>query len=250
LLSPAIFLSYITLLNPAGLKAWMLNSYYSAPKNRSELEEDFMKRIVIGMLCALFIGTATAAAAPSVNGSTGQINNPSADVLREGQFALGYYHLKDGGVGVFNVNLAPNFEAGVAGFRYDNSSANKTIANAKLGLVPETVLTPGVAIGVEDIAAQQERSLYAVASKALPFGFRIHAGVGNGRYDGVFAALEKTINPVSIITGNNAFPATTFIAEFDGHNMNYGARMSVVPGMKLDAGWRDHQWYFGMSFTK
>jgi hypothetical protein len=34
------------------------------------------------------------------------------------------------------------------------------------------------------MTAERERSYYAVASKALPFGFRIHAGVGNGRFDG------------------------------------------------------------------
>jgi hypothetical protein len=211
-----------------------------------------MRKIVFGVLCALalLVSTAAAYAAPSVNGSTGQINNPSADVLREGQFAAGYYHLKDGGAGVFDIGLLPNLELGVAGFRYDDSHANKTYVNAKLGLLPETVLTPGVSVGIEDVAGERSRSYYAVASKALPFGFRIHAGVGNGRFDGPFAALEKTINPISAITGSNTFPATTLIAEFDGHRMNYGARVSIVPGLKVDAGWRDHSAYFGISFTR
>lgn len=210
-----------------------------------------MKKILLGALCALCVSmfAAVAVAAPSVNGPTGQINNPSADVLQPGQFALGYYHLKDGGVGIFNTSLARNFEIGVAGFRFDNSGDNSTLLNAKLGLVPETVLTPGLAVGVEDAANQRERSYYAVASKALPFGFRLHAGMGNGRYDGMFAALEKTINPISVVTGQNAFPATTLIVEYDGRNMNYGARMAVVPGLKLDAGWRNHDMYFGLSFT-
>jgi hypothetical protein len=191
---------------------------------------------------------ATASAAPSVNGSTGMINSPSADVLRDGQMSLGYYHLKDGGVGVFNTNLAPNFEMGVSGFRYDHQS-NKTYLNAKFSVFPETVLAPGLAIGVEDIANQDKRSVYAVASKMLPFGFRMHVGAGSGQMSGMFAALEKTINPVSVLTGNNVFPATTLIAEYDGKTMNYGARLSVVSGLKLDAGWRNHSAYFGISFT-
>lgn len=209
-----------------------------------------MRKIVFGVVCALVVFAVPALAAPSVNGSTGQINNPSADVMQPGQFSLGYYHLKGGGTGVFDMSLLPNLEVGVAGFRYDDSSANKTYVNAKLSLLPETILTPGVAVGVEDIGAQRDRSFYAAASKALPFGFRIHAGVGNGRFDGMFASLEKTINPVSVLTGNNTFPATTLIAEFDGRNMNYGARISVVPGLKVDAGWRDHAAYFGVTFTK
>ncbi|EAX46468.1 hypothetical protein TcarDRAFT_0094 [Thermosinus carboxydivorans Nor1] len=208
-----------------------------------------MKKTLLAAFCALMLGTASATAAPSVNGSTGLINTPSADVLHSGQFSLGYYNLEDGGVGVFNMNLAKNLEVGIAGFRYD-SKADNTFLNAKLSLAPETVLTPGIAIGLEDISDERERTGYIVASKALPFGFRIHAGVGDGRYDGFFAGLEKTINPVSIITGNSTFPATTLIAEYDGKDMNYGARLSIVPGLKIDAGWRNHDAYIGISFTK
>lgn len=208
-----------------------------------------MKKILYTTLVALLMTTAAASAAPSVNGSTGLINNPSADVLREGQFSLGYYHLKDGGVGVFNTNLTGHLELGAAGFRYDGHD-NKTVVNAKYSIAPETILSPGLAIGIEDAANINERSVYAVASKGLPFGFRVHVGTGNGRYDGVFAGIEKTISPLGLITGNNIFPATSLIAEYDGKNMNYGARVSVVPGLKVDAGWRDHEAYYGISFTK
>lgn len=207
-----------------------------------------MKKIILTALCATLMATATAAAAPSINGSTGLINTPSADVLREGQFSLGYYNTREGGVGIFNTNIAPNLEIGVAGFRYDNES-NKNYLNAKFSIMPETVLSPGLAVGVEDAAGETDRSYFAVASKGLPLGFRIHAGVGNGRYDGLFAGIEKTINPVSILTGNSTFPATTLIAEYDGRDMNYGARMSIIPGLKLDAGWRHDKTYVGVTFT-
>ncbi|GBG58044.1 hypothetical protein SPFL3102_01764 [Sporomusaceae bacterium FL31] len=207
-----------------------------------------MKKIILAAVCTTLMATATAAAAPSINGSTGLINTPSADVLREGQFSLGYYNTKEGGVGIFNTNIAPNLEIGVAGFRYDNES-NKNYLNAKFSLLPETVLSPGFAVGVEDAAGETDRSYFAVASKGLPLGFRIHAGVGNGRYDGLFAGIEKTINPVSILTGNSTFPATTLIAEYDGRDMNYGARMSIIPGLKLDAGWRHDKTYVGVTFT-
>lgn len=209
-----------------------------------------MKKTILAAI-TLLLTAAPVYAAPSVNGPTGLINTPSADVLQQGQFSLGYYHLKDGDAGAFNMNLMGRLEVGVSGFRYDSNSGREdhTLVNAKYGLVPETVLTPGVAVGVQDIADKDERTAYVAVSKALPLGFRIHAGVGNGRYDGAFAALEKTINPIGIITGNNVFPATTLIAEWDGHDMNYGARMAVVPGLKLDIGRREHQTYFGASFT-
>lgn len=207
-----------------------------------------MKKIVMGLTCLLCMTTIPVLAAPSVNGPTGLINSPTSDVLRGGQISLGYYHLKDGGVGTFNTNVAPNLEIGVTGFRYDGQK-NENYVNAKFALTPETVLTPGLSIGVEDMAGQSQRSFYAVASKALPFGFRIHAGTGNGRFSGVFGGIEKTINPLSVITGNNVFPATTLIAEYDGKTMNYGARLSIVSGLKLDAGMRNHDGYIGISFT-
>lgn len=209
-----------------------------------------MKKIImmIGLSCTLLVTAVPAVAAPSVNGSTGLINTPSADVLRPGQISLGYYHLKNGGVGSFNTNVAPNLEVGVAGFRYDGQD-NKNYLNAKFAVLPETVLTPGLAIGAEDIGNHNERSLYAVASKALPLGFRLHVGVGNGRFNGGFASIEKVINPLSIITGNNVFPTTTLMAEYDGKNMNYGARLAIIPGLKLDAGIRNHDGYIGISFT-
>lgn len=207
-----------------------------------------MKKVLFGISCALVLASGSVFAAPSVNGSTGLINNPSSDVLREGEFSLGYYHLKDGGVGIFNTNILPKLEIGVAGFRYDHQD-NENYVNAKFSILSESVLNPGLAVGIEDIANTRERSAYAVASKALPFGFRMHVGAGNGRFDGVFAGIEKTLNPISVLTGNNVFPATTLIAEYDGKHMNYGARMAIIPGLKLDAGWRDHDGYVGVSYT-
>ncbi len=209
----------------------------------------YCSRIFITAVCVINFGIAAVGAAPSVNGPTGLINIPSADVLHEGQYSLGYYNLKEGGAGSFNFNLVRNLEVGVAGLRYDNSS-NHTLLNAKYAVLPETILSPGLSIGVEDLTGDQERSAYAAVSKALPFGFRIHAGVGNGRFSGGFYGIEKTINPISIVTGNSGFPATTLILERDGRHTNYGARLAVAAGLKMDAGWRDRNFYVGLSLTR
>jgi hypothetical protein len=209
-----------------------------------------LKKIwLTGFLCFIINLNAAALAAPTMNGETGLITDPTADVMQAGQFAAGYYHLQGGGVGTFTMNVLPKVEMGMAGFRFDQSAGNKTYVNAKWGILSESVLTPGVAVGVEDISDVSMRSAYAVASKTLPFGFRLHAGIGNGRFHGGFAGIEKTINPAGILTGNNAFPATTLIAEYDGRSMNYGVRLSVIPGLKLDAGWQNHSRYVGISFT-
>jgi hypothetical protein len=208
-----------------------------------------MRRALLAVLCLLFIFAAPVQAAPSLSGSTGLINTPTADVLRQDQIELGYYHLNGGDCGVFGLNIADRLELGVAGFRFDERGKNNTFVNAKYSLVPEGILIPGVAVGVEDIGDRAERAEYIAVSKGLPFGFRLHAGAGSGRYGGMFAGIEKTLNPVSVISGNNTFPATTLIAEYDGHYMNYCARVSLIPGLKFDAGWREHESYFGLTFT-
>lgn len=207
-----------------------------------------MRKVLLSLVCMIGL-TVTAAAAPAMNGYTGMIDNPSADVLRPGHFSVGYYSVKGGSTGTLDFNVARRAELGIAGFQY-NGRPNKAVVNAKFSIAPEKILKPGVAVGVEDIADVKERSAYIVASKALPFGFRLHAGLGSGRFDGVFASLEKIINPVHLGSGGRGFPTTALILEHSGRSLNYGARMSLAAGLKLDAGWRSHDFYVGMSFTK
>jgi hypothetical protein len=206
-----------------------------------------MKTVILSCSLLLFM-TATATAAPSLQGSTGLINTQSADVLQEGQFSLGLDHGIEGAVQNVVLGIAPRLEMGVNGIHY-NGVGNKTLLNAKYSLLPEKIFIPGIAIGAEDAFNQNQRTEYVVVSKTLPFGFRIHGGVGNGRYHGSFAGIEKTINPIGLLTGSNIFPATTLIAEYDGSTMNYGVRLSIVPGLKVEGGWRSHAAYYGINFT-
>ena len=206
-----------------------------------------MKKVMLSCGLVLFM-TATTTAAPSLQGSTGLINTQSADVLQEGQFSLGLDHGREGSVQNVVVGIVPRLEMGVTGIHY-HGVGNKTLLNAKYSLLSEEILIPGIAVGVEDAFNQNHRTEYAVVSKTLPFGFRIHGGGGNGRYHGAFAGIEKTINPFGLLTGSNTFPATTLIAEYDGSTMNYGARLSIMPGLKVEGGWRSHAAYYGINFT-
>lgn len=209
-----------------------------------------MKKFIVSMMVFSMTASGTALAAPSLNGSTGLLNTPSADVIQQGDFSLGYYHLEHGAVANVNMGLLKNVEIGISSFDPDGGSRLNRL-NAKWSLIPETVVSPGLAIGVEDISDKGERTAYIVGSKALPMGFRVHYGVGDGRYDGIFGGIEKTINPLGVLTGDNAFPATTLIAEYDGEDVNVGARLSLVPGVKIDAGWQDMKdFYVGFSITK
>jgi len=210
-----------------------------------------LKQFLAFLFCAAVFAAVPqpAAAAPTVYGTTGMIANPSADVLRDGQFSLGYFRMQDTTTGTLSINVAEGLEFGAARF-HNSGQGSDTYLNVKYSLLSEQLLRPGLAIGAEDSYHGGKRSLFAVASKGLPLGMRIHVGAGNGRFDGVFAGLEKTWNPVSAVTGNNVFPATTLLLEFDGHRVNYGARLALLPGLKMDAGWYNHHFYTGLTFTK
>ena len=213
---------------------------------------NYGQRLFRGVLIgfALFMLTAPVAAAPSLTGSTGMIHIPTADSLRFGQFSAGYYYWHENGAAVAAVGLPRGFEVSAALQRKDGLS-DMAIVNLKFNLNQEALLYPAVSVGIEDIDGRGRRSIYGVLSKALPYGFRIHIGAGTGRFDGMFAALEKVLNPVSLRKKQTGFPVTSLIVEMDGTKMNYGARMRLAQGLRFDTGWlgKDERVYFGLTFT-
>ena len=207
-----------------------------------------MKRTITAVCAALLLTTGVAQAAPTVTGSTGMLYTPTADVLRDGHFSLGYHHLEDGDAYTVGYGMSNAWEISAATIDYNGDHGRDLYLNTKFSLMSENVVRPGIAIGMEDALDEYDRTFYAVASKALPLGLRIHAGIGDGRFDGVFGGIEKTFNPLGV-TGSSIFPATTLSAEYDGKEMIYGLRLAIVPGLKAHAAWRDGDTYVGLTFT-
>ncbi len=210
------------------------------------------RKVIFGLaVCftSLFL-TVPGAAAPSVTGSSGMIRIPSADVLRSNEFSTGYYYWQDGGAAVAAVGLPPNIEVS-ASVPWQNGSPGIWNVNAKFSLNQEMLLIPAVAVGLENIAGQSPTSIYGVISKSLPYGYRIHLGAGNGRFSGFFGAIEKVLNPTKLRKKPSGFPVTSIIAEMDGRKMNYGARIRLAHGLRLDAGWlgQDKKMYLGLTYT-
>ena len=209
-------------------------------------------KILLGLYlaAAALMFPVPAAAAPSFTGSTGMINIPTADVLSPGHVAAGYYHWQDHDSGVLTVGAGKDFEISAAAPWQDASPMAWTV-NAKINISRETLLTPAVAVGIEDIDGRNRRSVYGVISKVLPYGYRIHVGTGTGRFDGMFGAVEKVLNPTSVRQSHSAFPVTSLIIEMDGNKMNYGARMSLAHGLRLDAGWQGQteKMFLGLTYT-
>ena len=199
----------------------------------------------------LLLGAPPAFAAPSTSGATGLIRIPTADVLRPGHISAGYFYWQDHSTAVAAAGLPAGLEVSAAAPWYKGAAGNWTV-NAKVALTQEGLMMPAIAIGAEDIGQQNQRSYYAAVSKALPFGFRVHLGAGTGRFKGMFGAVEKVLNPASLRKKQRSgFPVTSLIVEMDGQKMNYGARLSLTHGVRMDAGWlgREQRVYLGLTYT-
>jgi hypothetical protein len=195
--------------------------------------------LILILVCSLCIAS-NVFAAPSTQGTTGNIDTPSSDVLRPGQYHLGWYHLNEKNKVVFGVNLMKRLEMSAS------QQDEKTQVNLKYAIREEGVLTPGLAIGIDDISDVRARSAYVVTSKGLPWGIRVHAGIGSGRYDGPFGAIEKRLMPK---TAGGRFPDTSFCIERVDHKMNYGLRLSLSPGLKAEVGLRDGKNFVGLTYN-
>lgn len=184
----------------------------------------------------LWLGFSAAQAAPSLQGSTGLLGTPSADALPQGTWSAGYYRHRGANDAVMTAGLGGGLEASVR--RRDALGEPPWQWNLKWALAPEQVLKPGLALGVDDLAGREQRSVYLAASKALPYGMRLHLGLGNGRFHGAFGALEAPV-----------LPRTWLILEQDGRRWNAGARLALGPEVRLDAGRCGGHTYLGASYT-
>ena len=203
------------------------------------------KKIFTALLLLYFFFFYWGLAQPSLNGATGLLELPTADVVKKESFGIGIYSADDVKIRNMGYGLAEKLEVSFANEKHDIEQINKF--NVKYVLLSETVLTPGLAVGINDLTGKSERSTFAVVSKGLPLGFRVHAGIGSGDFEKGFVALEKNITP---LLGANVFPSTTLLVEYNDNNINYGMRMSIVPDLKLNLGRSDHKTFIGLTYAK
>jgi hypothetical protein len=200
-----------------------------------------MRKTLIGAVLLTVAMMGTAAAAPNFNGSTGMIMTPDTETLDQGSYSIGF-HSADQGYGdvnslSLNFGLAPNLELGLT--RYDWDSGDSNTLNAKWKFAPEGSGSPALAFGIQDVTDEHDQTPYLVAGNTLRDGARVHYGIGGGTIDGLFGGFEKD------------FTSGTFLAEYDGNNLNVGARFAVAQDVKINVGLLDmDDFYFGISLTK
>jgi len=211
----------------------------------------------------------------SLNGYTGLINTPTAEVLNKGLIDIGYNNqldfkgrfYEDGHNYIFSAGLFDGLE--VSGLIAANSMNDNMFhsegrgqlrdlsfnAKYQIPYIPKNWFT--VAIGAKDIggAANNYETYYAVASKE--FGdFRFSAGMATserltGQMDGAFAGIEW-----------QPFDWFALQAEHDGEAENASARITIPKKWLYDVGtltltsrfysnsdFDEQSTYWGINFT-
>ncbi|MBU0687049.1 MAG: hypothetical protein KKB81_04290 [Candidatus Margulisbacteria bacterium] len=151
-----------------------------------------MKKLLLLVLAASLIFSAgaygfTTFPSPTINGATGLVRVPSADILPYKNFAIGvdygsnsmaqreslYYKVN---IGAFN-----NIEMGVVG-GYDQTNNTSTLregvfVNLKLSLSTDDSSYPLLlALGAENLASFTQAGVYMVATKYMKQGFKLTFG--------------------------------------------------------------------------
>lgn len=158
------------------------------------------------------------------------VNVPTADLTKDGRLVFGFQDIANRGEGEVSWGISPEVAAKLSVTKLDGK-AGKFDAGVKVQLLKESVDYPAVSF---EIAGN---SKYLVASKSLGVRApRIHAGIGQGRVNGVFVGLSYVVNPVTISSGTKSWsvPVAMVMGEFDGKHLNAGIRLAFSPRFDLD----------------
>lgn len=203
------------------------------------MNKQIFKLAMVG-LCILPAAISEAKTMPS--GMSGVVNTPSAYVRPMGHFGLTYQYSSDvrsiGG----NIAVLPSLEVSYSRWNASDKSDFDMIG-AKYMVLPETVVSPALSLGVEDITDENDRSGFVALSKAGPWGLAVHAGVGTGRFRDGFVALEKQFKVNSDVLNLG------LALEYDGEDFNYGMFVPVGKLMQAEAGIRNDKFYTALHGT-
>lgn len=233
-----------------------------------------MKRIILSLFVAAMLALTAGAlyAGDTLYGITGLIETPSATAASMGNIDLGIRYINDindydnslmsfGG----SFGLLPKLE--VSGVIIDSDADevdSEAVLNAKYEVLPETLVSPAVAVGVVDItnrakkigAADDEVSAFVVIGKNLTSAAETVAGsvvkplhgtigTGTGIYSGIFAGLDCALTSELNIK-------VEFLSNGlrDDSTINAGVRYAVGSGFSLEAGALDlKDFYVGANYN-
>ncbi len=218
------------------------------------------RMMAVAYITALFLALVSAAPAqaePGLEGVTGLLNIPTAEVLKDGEVALGFGRNENNirfpgrvqrnyfaGVGFLPrlevtaryIDFPEILDPGIPGFgtRKDRS------VNAKFQLLSEDSAPLSLAVGMYDVAGRAvlERGSYGVITKTAG-DLQLTLGVGEKRLDGVFGGVSYM-----------PCPAVELVYEYDTYDSNFGIRISPHKDWHFKLGLVAGDYSYGFSFTK
>ena len=195
-----------------------------------------MKRIVLLVSSATLLMAEQLPSSLSMQGYTGLINTPNAQVMNEGDIVFSFNNQFDNHLSgyddskertdaqdyVFGAGFLPNLE--IQGrFKEQMPYTRDLSANIKYQIPQFHEYLPNIAIGVQDLgsATSTYENYYIVADKSFSF---VRASLGYGysnnnrtaRMDGVFGGLEARVAPWLSVLG-----------EYDGEESHAGIRLNM-----------------------
>lgn len=195
-----------------------------------------MKRIVLLVSSATLLMAEQLLSSLSMQGYTGLINTPNAQVMNEGDIVFSFNNQFDNHLSgyddskertdaqdyVFGAGFLPNLE--IQGrFKEQMPYTRDLSANIKYQIPQFHEYLPNIAIGVQDLgsATSTYENYYIVADKSFSF---VRASLGYGysnnnrtaRMDGVFGGLEARVAPWLSVLG-----------EYDGEESHAGIRLNM-----------------------
>ena len=200
--------------------------------------------------CACLCGLAAAVLLAPAASADQLIQTPTAD--RSPGPRLEYKHRVDGVNEGYASAIIPAGLAYELLFRYYNNEDGqyRIEGGGQLQLLPDGVITPGVALGVWDITNSSPwgRRAFLVFTKSLrpgqlgiPQGIdrvQLNLGFGTGRFGGVFASARvDVLRRVSLIT------------EFDSRRLNLGLWFTPIAPVTLKAELQNGNPYLGGDLT-
>ncbi len=176
-------------------------------------------------------------ASPSLLGPSGLLLIPTAEALGVSQWNVGGSVLSSDSEDVTalyaNVGVLKGLEVGAARVKPEGTSG-ETVVNAKLLLPQPIPVKLAVAVGVIDITDQVDTTPYVVVSHTLGGGLilrhgalsspQVHVGLGGGQLDGLFGGVSAKIGD-----------RLDVMAEYDGSQINLGARLPVARNVEVTA---------------
>jgi hypothetical protein len=126
---------------------------------------------------------------------------------------------------------------------------DETEIGGQLQILPEGFATPGLSVGIWDVAddSPSGRRFFAVVTKTVPVinwlplwvkDVKVHGGLGSGGLAGIFVGAQASI-PFGL----------ALVAEFDSDNTNYGLWWSPVKPLRLKLESWGGDTFFGAQFV-